>query len=59
MVRRTSFLCGLALLAILLEGAAPANAQQRACFAETGHCIDGALCSIGSRTAACRCLASR
>jgi len=41
MVRRTSFLCGLALLAILLEGAAPANAQQRACFAETGHCIDG------------------
>src|SRR5689334_11420425 len=41
MVRGTSFLCGLALLVLLFEGAAPANAQQRACFAETGHCIGG------------------
>jgi hypothetical protein len=46
MVRRTSFQCGLALLVMLLEGAAPANAQQRACFAETGHCIGGRKCRV-------------
>src|SRR5262245_54249738 len=41
MVARTSFLCGLALLAALFAGALPAGAQQRTCFAQTGHCISG------------------
>ena len=41
MVRGTSFLCGVALLAALLAGASPANAQQRGCFTQTGHCIGG------------------
>ncbi len=41
MVRRISLLCGLALLALLLEGALAANAQQQACFPQTGHCIGG------------------
>ena len=39
MVRRPSMLCGLALLVMLIEGAAPANAQQRAGRPQTGHCI--------------------
>src|ERR1041384_5104110 len=38
---RTSILCSLALLVALFASAAPANAQQRTCFAETGHCIGG------------------
>ena len=41
MVARTSIVCSLVLLATLCVSAAPANAQQRACFAETGHCIGG------------------
>jgi hypothetical protein len=41
MVARTSFLCGLALLAGLFAGALPAGAQRRTCFAQTGHCIGG------------------
>jgi hypothetical protein len=38
---RKSILCSLALLAALFVGGAPAGAQQRTCFAETGHCIGG------------------
>ncbi len=38
---RTSFLCGLALVAALFAGALPTEAQQRTCFAQTGHCIGG------------------
>lgn len=41
MSARRSFLCSLALLLALFAGAAPANAQQRICFAQTGHCIGG------------------
>jgi hypothetical protein len=41
MVRRTSFLSGLVLLATILGTAARANAQQRACFVQTGHCLGG------------------
>jgi hypothetical protein len=41
MVGRTSIFGILALLVSLLVGAAPAQAQQRTCFAETGHCIGG------------------
>src|SRR5262245_31349051 len=41
MVRGTSILCGLALLAALLVGPSHADAQQQTCFAQTGHCIGG------------------
>jgi hypothetical protein len=41
MIHRTSFLCGLALLAALFAGTLPAEAQQRTCFDQTGHCIGG------------------
>jgi hypothetical protein len=41
MAGRTSILCSLALLAALFAGALPAQAQQRTCFAQTGHCIGG------------------
>lgn len=41
MVTRISIRWSLALLAALFASAAPAEAQQRACFAETGHCIGG------------------
>jgi len=41
MACRTSILGSLALLATLFAGALPAEAQQRTCFAQTGHCISG------------------
>jgi len=41
MLSRISLLCGVALLAALFAGALPADAQQRTCFAQTGHCIGG------------------
>jgi hypothetical protein len=41
MVGRMSVVGAVALLAALFAGAAPAEAQQRTCFAETGHCIGG------------------
>ena len=41
MVGRTSLLGAVALLAALFAGALPADAQQRTCFAQTGHCIGG------------------
>jgi predicted ATPase/transcriptional regulator with XRE-family HTH domain len=40
-VAQATILGSLALLVSLLVGAAPAQAQQRTCFAETGHCIGG------------------
>ena len=39
--RPKSILCSLALLAALFAGALPAEAQQRTCFRQTGHCIGG------------------
>ncbi len=41
MVGRTSILGAVALLAALFAGALPTHAQQRTCFAQTGHCIGG------------------
>src|SRR5262245_65327563 len=41
MLRGTSILCGVALLATLLAHASRASAQERICFSQTGHCIGG------------------
>jgi hypothetical protein len=41
MVGRISILGAVALLAALFAGALPAEAQQRACFPQAGHCIGG------------------